>query len=483
MSTKLDYLSKYTLSSAATNDVDDKRDKKQKKKKKQKKNKKDLPKRRKKSTMCVNDDGETYRRFTAGSIGIGFRDDDGDDLNNDLINDNRDDDEIPVIVKGAAATLFNDEDSSRGVWKMATTDKKSNSNHNTNEHLHRRRKRHDSSSSDDIDGDRGKEINSNTNTYNAARKQRDDSPSDDDDEDENKKINDDRGRRQRCYDYDLDSDSDKIGIKREKQQKQYGYDDEKDNYNCDDGRRTVRQRHDSDIESVDGDSNRQPTKKRRHDSDDSDENNDDDRERMPSGHKAGLQQYEDFNRREQKLHKQKRRDAQKMIDKYGTRETVYRDKDGKKTVYNNDKMGGKLNEEASSDSQLCLNQGKVQKMSQIAMAKEMLILQNSTFARRQDDERLEELRKNEIRKDDPMAQYALMKQQKYHKNERSQQQHQQQVKTYKGPPPKANRFGIRPGYRWDGVDRGNGFEDKILAKKFSTNRKQEQAYHWRSADM
>jgi hypothetical protein len=33
------------------------------------------------------------------------------------------------------------------------------------------------------------------------------------------------------------------------------------------------------------------------------------------------------------------------------------------------------------------------------------------------------------------------------------------------------------------VDRGNGFEDKILVQKYSAKQKEEEAYRWRSADM
>eukprot|EP00968_Pinguiococcus_pyrenoidosus_P017353 scaffold1724_cov246-Pinguiococcus_pyrenoidosus.AAC.25 len=82
-------------------------------------------------------------------------------------------------------------------------------------------------------------------------------------------------------------------------------------------------------------------------------------------------------------------------------------------------------------------------------------IRNEPFARAHDDPRLERMRKEELRPDDPMLAYVQKQRAKTGKSTK---------KAYTGPPPPPNRFGIPPGYRWDGVDRGNGFEARVLAK-------------------
>ncbi|KAJ7928482.1 Pre-mRNA-splicing factor of RES complex-domain-containing protein [Mycena leptocephala] len=54
---------------------------------------------------------------------------------------------------------------------------------------------------------------------------------------------------------------------------------------------------------------------------------------------------------------------------------------------------------------------------------------------------------------------------------------------YTGPPPPPNRFGIKPGYRWDGVDRGNGFEKKLFQSINQKKRTGLESYQWSAEDM
>ena len=225
-------------------------------------------------------------------------------------------------------------------------------------------------------------------------------------------------------------------------------------------------------DSEDDDNSRQERKRVKRQ--ESDEDEPDSREKMSSGHVAGLQQAGDFRSAEQVIQQRKKQEAQAMVDKHGMGETVYRDDFGRQVEETQKKKLPQMNEEEQAQ----LNKGKVQKEKEIRVREQFQALQQSSFARHADDGGLEESRKDVIRKGDPMAAYALKK-----KAKTQAAMGKPQRPSYKGPPPKPNRYGIPPGYRWDGVDRGNGFEDKVLASKYSANHKKEQAYRWSTSDM
>jgi len=101
-----------------------------------------------------------------------------------------------------------------------------------------------------------------------------------------------------------------------------------------------------------------------------------------------------------------------------------------------------------------------------------------SFARSAEDEDMNEKLKAEERAEDPMLAYMQSKRKKAIKSSGVMQ-----YPEYKGPPPPPNRFGIKPGYRWDGVDRSTGFEKRLFEHSNKRKAVAEEAYKWSTEDM
>jgi len=94
------------------------------------------------------------------------------------------------------------------------------------------------------------------------------------------------------------------------------------------------------------------------------------------------------------------------------------------------------------------------------------------IARYANDAELNAEQKQQERWNDPAAAFLSKKQNKGPRKP-----------EYVGPPPPPNRFAIKPGYRWDGVDRGNGFEQKLFQRGNERQRRGLEAYEWSVDDM
>lgn len=121
--------------------------------------------------------------------------------------------------------------------------------------------------------------------------------------------------------------------------------------------------------------------------------------------------------------------------------------------------------------------GLAQQQQQDQNLAEHLHEMSKPFSRYEDDEDLEKHLKDQEREGDPMLDYIRKKKKKQAGEGASGRP------VYSGPEPPPNRFGIRPGYRWDGVDRSNGFEKKLIESKNNKKAMEEIAYKWSVEDL
>ncbi|ETW09942.1 hypothetical protein H310_00366 [Aphanomyces invadans] len=165
-------------------------------------------------------------------------------------------------------------------------------------------------------------------------------------------------------------------------------------------------------------------------------------------------------------------------------ETVYRDKRGRKLDMlmemqrQQEIQEGKRKREAKEEFEW--GTGKVRKEELKSQQNELEAIRAKPFARHNDDAELEKLRKDKQRDFDPM-QSSLFKDELDEKVKRVPKKNEKP--KYSGPPAPPNRFNIPPGYRWDGVVRGNNWEEKALLKVNARKALKQDMYQWATADM
>lgn len=162
-------------------------------------------------------------------------------------------------------------------------------------------------------------------------------------------------------------------------------------------------------------------------------------------------------------------------DMKAAQETVYRDASGRKIdmkVARAEAARKKREKEEKESQKMEWGKGLVQREEEEKRRLQLEKNKSLPFSRYADDKELNEERMAEQRWNDPAAAFLMKKKTKGPRKP-----------EYTGPPPPPNRFGIKPGYRWDGVDRSNGFERKLFQRQNERQRVATASYEWSVDDM
>ncbi|PUZ62318.1 hypothetical protein GQ55_4G347300 [Panicum hallii var. hallii] len=172
---------------------------------------------------------------------------------------------------------------------------------------------------------------------------------------------------------------------------------------------------------------------------------------------------------------------------------VFRDKEGKRI--SEEEMRKSKESEKPKEIHIEWGKGLAQKREAEARFKELEAEKSKPFARTRDDPELDSMLKNRIRWGDPMAHLVKRKDPEFlledfgddEKMKESGFIVPQNIPSHswlkRGVDPPPNRYGIKPGRHWDGVDRSNGFEKDMFKLKNEKQAMEQEAYLWSVSDM
>ncbi|KAL8792827.1 MAG: hypothetical protein Q9195_004556 [Heterodermia aff. obscurata] len=195
--------------------------------------------------------------------------------------------------------------------------------------------------------------------------------------------------------------------------------------------------------------------------------------KMQSGAHAGLQTAEQVTRqlRKQQAEERARFMADDAVHGVTSQETIYRDASGRiiNIAMKRAEARKKAEEEAAkAAAELEAQKGDVQRAASAKRKEDLREAKYMPVARHVDDVEMNEELKGKDRWNDPAAGFIAKK---------AQGKSVTGKPIYKGAA-MPNRYGIQPGHRWDGVDRGNGFEKEYFAAQNKKRNLKELDYAW-----
>jgi pre-mRNA-splicing factor CWC26 len=159
--------------------------------------------------------------------------------------------------------------------------------------------------------------------------------------------------------------------------------------------------------------------------------------------------------------------------KHREEETVYRDATGRRIDISMRRAEARREAEMAERKEKEEKEAQMGDVQRAMKAQRREQLEEARFiplARTADDEEMNRELKERVRWDDPAAMFL---------REKKEGKSVSGKPVYKGvfPP---NRYGIRPGYRWDGVDRSNGWEGEIFKARNRRTRNKELDFAWQT---
>ena len=192
---------------------------------------------------------------------------------------------------------------------------------------------------------------------------------------------------------------------------------------------------------------------------------------MESGAHAGLQTADQVTAQLKRKQAQERQRFLEDGDEHSGRgkETIYRDASGRiiNVAMKRAEARKKVEEDAAkAAAEVEAQKGDVQRAQREQRRADLAEAKFLPLSRYADDVEMNEDLKERERWNDPASQFLT----KAGKSVSAKP-------VYQGPA-MPNRYGIRPGHRWDGVNRGNGFEKEYFAAQNHRRNFKELDYAW-----